>query len=466
MQNQPLFEHQTQSLEVHRGQDRVFDASDPGTGKTRVAIESFSERRIRGGGKALILAPKSILRAAWSSDFRKFAPHISTSCAFATNRVAAFRAEADAYITNHAASVWLAKRDPSFFEGYDTLIIDESGAFKNPSSQRSKAVNKIKRYFKYRLAMNGTPSPNTITEIWNQMFILDDGQRLGHSFFSFRMATCNPVQQGPSASHIKWVDKDGSADAVSKLMEDMTIRNKMEDCIDIPANHEYSVPHHLSPTHLTSYEQMAKDNIMELLSGDEIQAVNAAVLSTKLLQISSGAVYDENSKAHVVDTSRYELVLDLAEQRPHSLIFFLWGHQKDALIAEAKKRKLTYCLIDGTTTNKQRNEAVDLYQKGFYRICFAHPASAAHGLTLTRGTATIWASPTFNLEHYHQGMKRIHRAGQTKKTENIVIVAPGTIEEHVWGALINKRVRMSELLEQLAGQYNMLRKPSGPNTNC
>lgn len=444
----PLFAHQRKSLEFIRANERVFDASDPGTGKTRVAIESFSERRLRGGGAALILAPKSLLRAAWGTDIRKFAPHLRTSIAYAENRAAAFEAEADCFITNHDAAVWLAKQKKDFFAKFDTLIIDEVGAFKHSTSQRSKAVSRIKGYFKHRLVMNGTITPNSVTDVWNQMFIVDDGKALGPSFFGFRAAVCTPKQVGPSAQMIKWEDRPGAADAVSKLMEPVTIRHKFEDCLDIPANHEYDLPYFLTPAQQKAYDQMQLSQIA-LLKDKLITAVNAAAVTTKLLQIASGAVYEDSETYHLVDTARYEMVIDLAEQRPHSVVFFLWKHQKNQLIAEATKRGLTFCLIDGTTNDRERAEAVDYFQKGFYRICFAHPQSAAHGLTLTRGTATIWASPTYNLEHYQQGLKRIYRAGQTQKTETIMLVAQNTIEERVWAALQSKKLRMDDLLTQL-----------------
>ena len=451
--NMPLFAHQRQSLEFIRARDCVFDASDPGTGKTRVAIESFNERRVRGGGAALILAPKSLLHAAWRADFKKFAPHVLTSVAYAENREAAFRAEADVYITNHDAAIWLVRQKADFFKKFDTLIIDEVGAFKHATSQRSKAVNKIKKYFKHRLVMNGTVTPNTVTDIWNQVFILDDGQRLGPSFYGFRSTVCTPKQVGPSAQMVKWIDREGATDAVSKLIEDITIRHKFEDCIDIPENHAYCLPYTLTPKQQKMYEQMEAAQIALLTNTNgvvAVSAVNAAVAATKLLQIASGAVYEDSDNYHLIDPDRYEMVLDLCEQRSHTVVFFLWKHQKDYLIAEAKKRGLTHCLIDGTVGRTERAQAVEYFQKGLYRICFAHPQSAAHGLTLTRGIATIWASPTYNLEHYQQGLKRIHRAGQTQRTETITIVSPNTIEEKVWQALQNKQVRMDDLLSQLS----------------
>jgi SNF2 family DNA or RNA helicase len=443
-----LYGHQRVSINFCNDHDRVFDASDPGTGKTAVAIESFAQRRIRGAGKALIICPKSSIRSTWANDFKKFAPYMRLSCAYARNRREAFWAHADVYITNHDAAVWLAKQPPTFFEGFDMLIVDELGAFKHSTSQRSKALNKIKRYFKYRHGMNGTPNPNTITDVWNQMFVIDDGQRLGTSFFKFRATVCIPRQVGPVASMIKWEDRPGANDAVSKLIEDITIRHKFEECIDIPPNHEYCVEYFLTDKQLKNYQQMEAAQIA-IIKGQPVSAVNAAAVATKLLQIASGAVYDEDGNYHLVDTERYSDVIDKAEERTHTVIFFLWKHQKAQLILEAERRGLSYCLIDGSVPDSKRNENVEYFQKGMYRICFAHPQSAAHSITLTRGVATIWASPTYNLEHYQQGLRRIYRATQTQKTETIVFVAPDTIEEKVWEALVTKKIRMDDLLTQI-----------------
>lgn len=444
----PLFDHQKLSLEFLSDKERVFDASDPGTGKTRVAIEAFASRRIRGGGKALVLAPKSLLRAAWWADFKRFAPHIRCSVAPAETREESFAEDADVYITNHDAVNWLAKRAPSFFKGYDTLIIDEVGAFKHHTSGRSKALTRIKSHFRYRLVMNGTPAPNSVLDLWHQMFILDDGKRLGPSFYGFRNVVCTPKQVGPSPNMVKWIDREGSIEAVTKLMEDVTIRHKFEECLSIPANFTHTVPFFLTPPQQKHYEDMQYKQMTQL-NNEYVTAINAASVATKLLQIASGAVYQTSDTYQLVDTARYELILDLIEAREHCIVFFLWRHQKEMLTKLAKERGITFCVIDGETSEKDRMQHVDFYQKGFYRVCFAHPQSAAHGLTLTRGTTTIWASPTYNLEHFEQGNKRIYRAGQTKRTETICVIAHDTIEEHVWQILTSKGVTLSDILMRL-----------------
>lgn len=426
------------------------------TGKTRVQIELFAARRAAGGGAALVIAPKSLLRSAWEDDFKKFAPQVTVSVASADKREQAFNTPADVYVTNTDAVNWLVKQDAKFFKRFDTLIIDELSAFKHHTSGRSKAMNKIKKHFKYRYGLTGTPNSNTITDLWHQMFILDDGQRLGKSFYQFRNSTQTPEQIGPQANMLKWTDKPGAEIAVGGMIQDMVVRHKFEECIDIPANHEYSVPYHMPPKQAKLYQQFEKNAVAALSSGKVISALNAAGVMTKLLQIASGASYSEGLEGEdyvSIDTARYELVADLADQRDHSVVFFNWHHQKDHLIAEFKKKGLTYAVIDGSTSDKARKEAVDLFQQGFYRVLLAHPQSAAHGLTLTRGTATIWASPTYNLEHWLQGNRRIYRAGQTQKTETIVVLAPGTVEDKVFQKLTDKNVRQTNMLSFLQEMF-------------
>ena len=125
---------------------------------------------------------------------------------------------------------------------------------------------------------------------------------------------------------------------------------------------------------------------------------------------------------------------------------FQWKHQRDALVAEADKRGLTFAVLDGNTTDKERADIVARFQLGQYRTIFGHPKTVAHGYTLTKGTATIWASPTYDLEQFKQGSKRMHRIGQTQKTETIIIVAKGTIDEKVLELMEGKNVRMTNLL--------------------
>jgi SNF2 family DNA or RNA helicase len=463
----PLYEHQEASIQTFLKTPIGLDASDPGTGKTRVQIELFATRREKGGGCALVIAPKSLLDSAWKNDFKKYAPHLKVQICTAKDREKAFRADADVYVTNTDAATWLVKRPPKFFTKFDTLIVDESSAFKHATSQRSKALKQIAPNFYYRYLLSGTPMSNEVTDIWHQIFILDSGQRLGKSFFQFRASVCSPIQVGPQPNMVKWQPRPGAELAITNLIRDITVRNKFEECLDIPPNHTYTLDYVMGLEQAKAYQEMEKYALTELNSGRTITAVNAAVVMGKLLQIASGSVYSDygtgNSVLQIkaadklgftpIETARYELIADLIEARKHSLIFFNWTHQRDMLVRELEKRGITFCVIDGATTGKHREEYVDHFQKGFYRVMLAHPASAAHGLTLTKATTTIWAGPPNSLEHFLQGNRRIYRSGQTQSTETLLILAQDTIEAQIYQRLQSKDQLQTSALSLLQTHF-------------
>lgn len=446
----PLFKHQIESLKFLKPRPRVFDTSDPGTAKTRVELVDFERNRERGKAM-LVIAPKSILDNAWGDDATEFTPDLRVSIAWAENREEAFATPADIYVTNTDAVKWLVKQGhKDFWKRFERIVVDESPAFKHHTSDRARALNAIKKHFAIRRALTGTPNSNTITDIWNQVFFLDDGKRLGNSFYAFRNATCVPEQVGPKKEHVKWIDKPGAEEAVADTLKDIVIRHRFADCIDIPPTFTHTVRFRLPKKIRTPYESMERDAIA-LMNQGYVSAVNAAAVRTKMLQIASGAVYENPNRYHVVDPTRYELTLDLVEQRKHSIVFYLWKHQRDEIVRMARDRRMTFCVFDGDATDKQKHEMKQQFQAGFFQFILAHPLSAAHGQTWTRATATIWPSPTDNLEWWAQGNRRHARAGQTQKTEIIVILADKTIEPGIYARLGVKNARMDNLLELMRG---------------
>lgn len=459
------FKHQSVSLKHDAKTDEVFDCSDPGTGKTAVRIWSYAaRRRKKKAGCLLVLASKSLLHNVWVKDFRTFAPDIKVVVSVAGKHDLCLAEEADVYVMNHDAVKWLSKKNKKFFAKFTDLVVDESTAYKHHTSQRSKAAAKIAPWFQRRACMTGTPNGRSITDVWHQAFIVDLGKRLGNSFFAFRNATCEPVQVGKNVNAIQWRDREGAEEAVFAQLSDIVIRHRFEDCVDIPANHQYDMPYTLTGIQRKTYQEMQDKAIAEIY-GDplalekirlgkkikptsQLTAINAASVATKLLQISSGAVYSSDDEGyHVIDTDRYSMILDLVEARKHSVVFFFWKHQRDMLLKEADKRGTTFAMIDGGVNERERERIVTGYQRGDYQVLFAHPKSAAHGLTLTRGTATIWASPTYDLEIFKQGSRRTYRIGQTHKTENIVVLAEDTIERKVYDHMLAKDARMTRLLD-------------------
>ena len=439
--------HQIASQKIIDRTPIVFDMSDAGTGKTFVHIKAFAKRYKMNRKCALVLAPKSLLKAAWGNDITKFAPELTYSICPAETRDKAFKIDAHVYITNIDAAKWLAQQKPSFFARFDTLIIDEASAYKHHTSARSKAVGKIKKYFKYRELLTATPNSNTICDIWYPTNILDDGARLGNSFFAFRSAVCTPRQIGPQSNMVKWEDKDGAEEVVFGQIADITIRHRFKDCVDIPDTHSYTMLYEMPIKQFKAYKSMEKTAVAELNASAKVSAVNAAAVRTKLLQIASGAVYEHSEKYHLVDSGRYEMTMDLVEARKHPIVFFLWKHQRDELIKHAVSRGMKYAVLDGSATAKERADIEAHYQNGWYDVLFAHPKTAAHGYTLTRGTSIIWPSPTDDAEWWVQANRRQARIGQTEKTEIIVILAEGTIDMKAYDNTTRKTGRMNLLLD-------------------
>jgi len=448
-----LWKHQKYTLERrYQNNEVVFDLSDAGTGKTLAALEAFKLRRRKGGGKALIIAPKTLLDNAWAAEIRKFCPELSYAIATATNRAAAFERDVDVYITNTDATRWLADQKPKLFKEFDTIIIDEMSDFKNKDSMRSKALKKIIKHFTYRAGLTATPTANTITDIWHQAFLLDGGARLGKSFFHFRSAVQQQKPNPRFPMYSIWVDKPEATAAVHALLKDITVRHLFTDVMPhVPENQEYFVYYNPPPKVHKAYKEL-KDAAVLFAEEGTVNAVNAASLRTKLLQVASGAVYGADGETVILDKERTELIIDLVAQRHYCVVFYSWKHQLEQLCKEAERRKMSYAVINSDTKDYERGQIVRDYQAGKYKVLFMHPKTGAHGLTLTRGTSVIWCSPPDRADWLVQGKHRVYRGAQDKATESVMVCARGTLEDKVYQNTTKKRFNMEELLHLLENE--------------
>jgi len=445
------YAHQKKTIEFYRKNDRAFDASDMGCGKSFCVIKDVEHRLYSNlDSKTLILAPKSLLETVWKNDFNKFAPHIEVSVAVAPTikREAAFAKQAHVYVTNIDALVWLTNRPISFWDNFETIVIDESTTIKNDSG-RGKAAQKIKQYFKYRRCLSGTPTAGLLTDLFYQYLFLDDGATLGHSFHKFRNQVLIAKQTGPHPKMVTWSNKPGREKILGHLLKPMTIRHILEDVVDMPPTVKYTYKFKLNHKMRQAYESLRTTTRVALKTG-EVNAINAAALSTKLLQCCSGAIIDtETGDKHLVDTQRYDLVLDLVDQTPHSVVFYNWKHQREYMTEQAAKRNISYTFIDGTVSFKKREQIINDYQAGKYTTIFLQLKSSSHGLTLTKATHTIWSCPSYLGDYYKQANRRVYRIGQTKRTTVINIEAENTLEKTVYEKLDGKLNAMELLTEVL-----------------
>jgi hypothetical protein len=449
----PPYAHQTASTAFKVANRRVVDGSDPGTGKSRTVLDAFS--RLKDAGEVdhmLILAPLSILRPSWAADCQSFTPWLSTSVVTAKEKFDALppAVEADIYVANHDAVKWLANWKPEPGKRW-VLVIDEVPVFKHRTSQRSKAIAKLRGHFDWRWFLSGTLNANGVLDTWHVAFLCDDGERLGKQFWGFRAQVCTPEATGPGGQYTQWVEKPHARAIVADRLKDIVFRVKFEDCLDVPENVTRHMEVELPKRLMGQYRQLQREATLEHESGARINAIHAGAKAQKLLQLCSGAVYDGAGGYKVFDTSRIELTLELIQQREQCVVAFVWQHQRDLLTEGADRLGIRYGVIDGSVPVKEREVIVARFQNGDLDVIFAQPQSAAHGLTLTKGTATIWPSPTPNADHFQQFNRRIYRAGQTQRTETICISAADTREKQVYERLNDKLVRMDELNSLLIG---------------
>ena len=435
------YAHQKTTTDFIVNTKRCLITSDPGTGKTRAVLDAHAIL----GGKTLVLAPLSILEAAWGEDISKFQPQIKYGVAYAKNRKKIFEDDTNEMVITNFEAVNFLQKNTHLLEKFDTIVIDEFTAFKNREAKRSKNLSKIISCFTNRIAMSGTPNSNTILDIWHPVVLVDGGERLGTRFYAFRHQACTPKFNGFAN---EWIDKPGIEEAVANKLSDISIRFALSDCIDLPDNIVRTINTKLTPNVQKQYKLLADESVLYTKSGT-VNAINAAARVKKLLQLVTGAVYDEDGVVQFVHQERYDIVMTLVTQRAHSLVAFNWKHERDALVELAQKEGFTYEVIDGSVPAERRKDIVARYQAGQIKVLFCHPQSAGHGLTLTKASTVIWCSPTYNAEHYQQFNQRIYRAGQTQKTETILIQARGTWEPEVYKKLNTKVGRMENLLHIL-----------------
>ena len=447
----PLFKHQKETADFIEPKLSTFCTSTPGTGKTRSMLEVHD----RTPNKTLVIAPKTILEAVWCEDVRTFYPDHNCE---AFNRkyqkdphyIKGLFDTNDIVVINHDAATDLLKwtKGTHLLDDYDRLIIDEFTAIKNRTAIRSKSTNKLAQQFEFKTLLSGSPTPNGLLDIWHPALILDGGERLGYNFFDFRNAICQPVAKGKYKTFVEWEVIDGAIEEVAHLLRDITIRHELEQVVDMPERIYRTMTLTMPSPLRKQYEQMKATAILEL-QGENISAVNAAVLGNKLLQIASGSLYGNDGAIRKLHDDKYQIATQLVKERDHSLIFYQWRHQHHALSELLSKEKISFESINGDTPQDKRGQIVQDFQDGKYQTLLIQPAAAAHGLTLTRSTTSIWVSPTFNLEHFVQANYRDYRIGQKKRSEVIMLKYANSLEGKVYNNLQGKIQSQTKLLEIL-----------------
>ena len=424
----------------------AFLTVDMGLGKTVTTLTAVREllEDYLEASRVLVIAPKSVAENTWTSECAKWdhLQHLRVSVVMGdeTRRMKALAAPADIYVINRDNVAWLVKASVGW--PFDTVIIDESSSFKNPSAQRFKALRKVRPKIRRMVLLTGTPSPNGHMDLWAQMWLIDMGERLGRTLGAYRTRYFKP---GRSNGHVvyDWHLQPGAADAISEKMQDVTVSLKAEDWLEVPDLIESDIRIALSPTESKAYRDFERDQLA-VMDGKDIEAVTAAALANKLLQFTGGAMYDTEHGWHIVSDAKLRALEDIIETANGEpvLVFYQFKHELARLQERFKALQ--------PVTFSGEPETLREWNEGKIRLLLCQPASVQYGLNMqSGGHILVWYTPTWNLEQYQQANARLHRQGQERPVLCYRLICDGTIDERVIAAVSSKDHAQESLLAQI-----------------
>lgn len=416
---------------------------DMGLGKTVITLTALSELAW-DIERVLIIAPKRPAIDTWPEELGKW-DHLkdmdwSLCVGTPAERIAALQRQSFITIINRENVTWLVNRYKKLHWPFDCIVIDELSSFKSSKSQRFRALRKIRPYVRRVIGLTGTPAGNGYLDLWAECYLLDQGKALGPTMTGYKDRYFTPGRRNGMVVY-DWKLKDGAKEQILDALAPMCISMKTEDYLQLPDRLDIIRKFELSVKSRAAYDRMATECLLSV-DGETIDAVNAAALIIKLLQISSGAVYDEEHEPVYLHDEKLEALDQLLEEADgeNVLVFYGFRHERDRLL-----QRYPYAV------DIKEPGAIQAWKEGRIRMLLAHPASAGHGLNLqSGGSISIWFGLPMSLELYQQAVKRLHRQGQQNVVRNYILLARDTFEEEVYyRILMSKESRQNAILELL-----------------
>lgn len=399
--------------------------------------------------KVLVIAPLRVARDTWPAEINKWdhLKGLSYSVAVGTEkeRIDALKKQSTLYIINRENVDWLVHKSGIPFH-FDMVVIDELSSFKSYGAKRFKSLLKVRPSVKRIVGLTGTPSSNGLMDLWAELRILDLGQRLGRYISHYRNTYFTPDKRNAQII-FSYKPLPGAEEEIYKQISDITISMKSTDYLKMPEYVSNEVFVTLSEKEWKVYSDF-KEDMLANLGDEEIDAVNAAVLSGKLLQMANGAVYDSENKAHVIHDKKLDALEDLIEG----------ANGKPVLVAYWYKHDLERIRDRFPVRQIQSSKDIEDWNDGKIPIAVIHPASAGHGLNLQSGGSTlIWFGLTWSLELYQQTNARLYRQGQKDTVIVHHIITKNTIDEDVLLALTKKEKTQDALIDAVKVNLEVMR---------
>ena len=361
----------------------------------------------------------------------------------------------DVWVINRENVPWLTdylRNDWPF----DMVVLDESSSFKNPNSKRFKALRLVRPRIRRLVELTGTPAPNGLEDLWAQIYLLDQGARLGRTLTSFRQAFFRQDPAWPGQPYRTWSPQEGAQERVRAAISDICVSLKAEDYLELPPFIEDERPVVLDSPAERAYKKLERELLLEV-DEQTITAQSAAVLNGKLLQLCSGTVYAEDGGAAHVHDCKLEAFLETIEGLggEHALVFYWFQHERDRLVEALGKRGLRVKVYRGPEDERAWNA-------GDLDVLLAHPASCGYGLNLQQGGHhAIWYTlPNWNLELFDQANRRLHRQGQQYPVIVHMLLVQGGVDVDMAASLREKSGVQESLLRALRARIGRAKAES------
>lgn len=414
-----------------------------GLGKSVITLTAIYELMLNRFEveKVLVIAPLRVARDTWPAEIEKW-EHLkgltySVAIGMEAERIAALKCPAHLYLINRENVDWLITKSGLPFD-YDMVVIDELSSFKSYAAKRFKSLLKVRPRVKRMVGLTGTPSGNGLMDLWAEFRVLDMGQRLGRYITHYRNNFFVPDKRNQQMI-FSYKPKPGAEEAIYKLISDITISMKSADFLKMPECIINEAPVVLSEKEWSVYHDLREDMVVAL-KDEEIDAVNAAALSGKLLQMANGAVYNEEKEVIRIHDRKLDALEDLIEGANGKpvLVAYWYNHDLQRIKQRFSVREI------------KTSQDIKDWNNGEIPVAVIHPASAGHGLNIQFGGSTIiWFGLTWSLELYQQTNARLWRQGQNDTVVIHHIIAKDTIDEDVMAALRKKEKIQSALIDSV-----------------
>ena len=419
----------------------------------------------------LVIAPKRVAESVWQEEAEKWdhLKHLSFSkiIGSAKQRISAVMdTKADIYIISRDNVAWLCALYGGGKLPFDMVVIDELSSFKSYKSERFKALRGARPYLKRLVGLTGTPAPNGLIDLWPQIYLMDRGERLEKTISRYREKYFRP---GQTNGHVVY-SYDLMSDSeylIHKKIEDICISMKANDYLEMPERTDNYIKLKMPEQIKKQYDDFEKNKVLDLFKSEqeyldnadkwvdkpvEINAVNAAALSNKLLQFANGAVYDENRKVFPIHDIKLEALKEIIEDANGQSVLVAWTFQfdRDRIMDYLKKYK---------PRELKTNKDIEDWNAGKIQVMLAHPASAGHGLNLQAGgNLIVWFGQTWSLELYQQFNARLYRQGQKNHVIINHLILQGTHDEDVIRALKSKDKKQNALMDSIKAKIDKYKK--------